>query len=292
MLNSFEKNVTQVWGDKGHDWLKKLPNTIRILSKFWNLKNLNVVNNLSYNYVMSGEQDSKPIIIKIGCDQKDINRELIALNFYNKNNCIELLDHNLEYNALLLEQAIPGKSLASFYPNEDDKAIEITAKIIQSLHSKEIKIDLKLPSLNDEFKDLFTPHDELINSYHIKKAQELATHLLTSQSKKVLLHGDLHHDNILLSQRGYLAIDPKGIIGDHVYEICAFIRNPNPHKILKSKKLILHRLELFSEYLSIDKQRLHEWIYVKAVLEACWAMNDGQTTSDIALAEAEICEPK
>jgi streptomycin 6-kinase len=288
MSNSFENNVIQTWGDKGCAWLKALPSLLAILLKHWHLTNLTPIANLSYNYVVAAQQGITPVILKIGCDQKDIQKELITLKAYDGNGCVRLLDSNLEYNALLLEKAIPGTSLIPFFPDRDDEALEHTVTVMRLLHAAPIPSGIHLPTIQEEFKDLYEP-DPALNAHHIRKAQELAQHLFATQQKPVLLHGDLHHGNILLSQSGWLAIDPKGLIADPAYEVYAFVRNPCP-EILKPRKLVLHRLELFAEYLSIDKQRLHAWVYVRAVLEACWAMKDGQANPDIALAEAKQVE--
>ncbi len=55
---------------------------------------------------------------------------------------------------------------------------------------------------------------------------ELAQELLLSQGEPVLLHGDLHHYNLLQHQDTWLAIDPKGVVGEREFEIGAFLRNP------------------------------------------------------------------
>lgn len=285
-MDIFEQNVIRSWGDTGRAWLKALPVIIKHLTHYWDLSKLEPVKNLSYNYVMLGYQGATPIVLKISCDPKELKNEHIALTTYNGNNCIRLLASNDEYNALLLEQAIPGTTLVPFFPNCDNEALEHTSSIMKQLHETALPENLQLPSLKDWFKCLFNPHPAL-NTYHIRKAQEIVLNLLATQEKIVLLHGDLHHENILLSSRGWLAIDPKGILGDPAYEPCSFMKNPTP-EVLKQKELILYRLARFSELLSLDKERIYAWLYVQSVLDACWAMEEGATNSKIALASAEI----
>lgn len=286
MSNSLENNVIKTWGDKGRAWLKALPSIVHALTRYWNLSDLLPVKNLSYNYVMTGHQGITPIILKIACEQSEFKNEQSALTAYNGNSCIRLLDSNLEYNGLLLEQAIPGTSLVSFFPDRDNEALKLTVTIMQQLHAAQSPLGAHVPSIQDWFKDLFNPlHTS--SSHHTHKAQEIARHLFATQPKSVLLHGDLHHGNILLSNHGWLAIDPKGIYGDPAFEICSFMQNPNP-EVLQNKKLVLHRLALFSEYLSIDQERLQAWLYVTTVLDACWSMKEGQTDPKIAFAHAEL----
>ena len=87
----------------------------------------------------------------------------------------------------------------------------------------------------------------------------------------MLLHGDLHHDNVLRHEDGWLAIDPKGFIGDPVFDVCAFIHNPMPdlQQIDQPANIISARIQWCSDILHLDKQRILDWLYVKSVL--CWA---------------------
>jgi len=97
---------------------------------------------------------------------------------------------------------------------------------------------------------------------------------LASQGEPVLLHGDLHHYNILSSQREpWLAIDPKGVIGEREYEIGALMRNPISKKL--TKKTLVNRLDKITELTGFDKQRLLHWSIVQTVLAACWCIDDG-----------------
>jgi len=285
MANVFENNVITTWGDSGRDWLQSLPQTTTALIQHWNLTQLLPVTNLSYNYVMTGYQGTTPIILKISCTQIDAQKEYTALTAYNGIGCIRLLDHHLTHHALLLEHALPGTSLVPLFPDNDDTAIAHTVQVIQLLHAAAVPTNSVLPTLAQWINDIYTPHADL-PTYHIHKAQAIAQQLFATQTRNVVLHGDLHHENIILSDRGWLAIDPKGIIGDPAYDVCAFIRNPRLQE-LKSISLIVHRIQLFSEQLAIDPQRLKSWVYVQAVLEACWAMNAGQTDPNKALAAAE-----
>lgn len=287
--NSFERNNIQIWGDQGRAWLKALPSTIDALANQWGLSNLAPIKNLSYNYVMTGFQGTMPIALKIGCDQFEMQKEMEVINAYDGNRCIGLIDSNMAYNAILLELAVPGTSLLSFFPDADDQAIEHTIAIMQSLHAMPIPLDVKIPTVANWLKDLFEP-PVADHMHHIHKAQKIAQRLLATQpAKDVLLHGDLHHGNILLSARGWLAIDPKGVIGDPAFEVCAFIRNPYPEQ-LKPRELNVHRIEQFALRMAIDKQRLHEWMYVRVVLDACWSINEGPYDGTTIWLEADQWE--
>lgn len=111
---------------------------------------------------------------------------------------------------------------------------------------------------------------------YLQKAHNLKNHLLSTSSKEVLLHGDLHHDNILSHKNSWIAIDPKGIIGDPAYEIAAFIRNPIPDLLMMSdpKDIIEKRIHLFADLLKISSQRIIQWNFVQSALAWAWSLED------------------
>ena len=117
---------------------------------------------------------------------------------------------------------------------------------------------------------------------YLEKARNLSKQLLATTTKQVLLHGDLHHDNILLHEQiHWIAIDPKGVIGDPVYEVGSSIRNPIPELLENNdaKNIIKNRINLFADLLNFDHKRIINWSYVQAVLSACWAIEDGHDTA-------------
>ena len=87
-----------------------------------------------------------------------------------------------------------------------------------------------------------------------------------------MLHGDMHHYNVLRDQRGgWLAIDPKGLAGDRCFDVCQFFRNPLDRP---SPRVNRRRLDIFCSELSLDRQRTKDWCLVHAVLDACWDFED------------------
>jgi streptomycin 6-kinase len=105
---------------------------------------------------------------------------------------------------------------------------------------------------------------------------------MRNTQKIVLLHGDLHHDNILsLGDGSWVAIDPKGVVGDPAYEVAPFICNPMPELLerIDLALIMTRRLQLFSERLNIPLRRLRDWSYVHAVLAACWSAQENDSVT-------------
>ena len=127
---------------------------------------------------------------------------------------------------LLLERAVPSISLKSYFPNMEQESIEIVCKVMKKLHQANISAAYNLPHIKDWLTAL--DKDWPIPDEHLQKARKLRDQLLQTSEADVLLHGDLHHDNILQNGDDWLVIDPKGVIGEPAYEVAAFIRNPIP----------------------------------------------------------------
>jgi streptomycin 6-kinase len=101
--------------------------------------------------------------------------------------------------------------------------------------------------------------------------------LAAAQREPALLHGDLQHYNVLFDERrGWVAIDPKGVIGELEYEIGAALRNPYERpELLASPAVIERRLAIFYAALGIDVDRARAWAFAQGVLSAIWSVEDG-----------------
>jgi streptomycin 6-kinase len=106
--------------------------------------------------------------------------------------------------------------------------------------------------------------------------------LCASMGEEVVLHGDLHHENILRAGDGWLAIDPKGMIGEREYETGAFIRNRDADPARRADQL--------AEALGLDGERIRAWSWAQAHLAAAWSVEDGEDPAHW-LAVAERLEP-
>jgi streptomycin 6-kinase len=111
----------------------------------------------------------------------------------------------------------------------------------------------------------------------VEEAETLFADLLASQAEPVLLHGDLHHSNILSSagRALWLAIDPKGVVGEPAYETGALLRNPE--RLLTEPepgRILARRVDQLAEELGLDRARVRGWGLAQAVLAAVWGLED------------------
>jgi len=275
MINSFEKNIQNLYGEAGKAWLLEIPSILAKVSRAWNLDNLKPYKNLSYNYVLSGFQKNRPVILKLNPKPENLQKEANALKAFTGYGVTSILAEM--DGALLIEKAQPGHSLKTYFPHRDDKAIQIVCTAIQKLHQAPMPNNAIFPSISNWLSGLDKNWD--IPNQYLNKARTLKNQLLETMVTPVLLHGDLHHDNILANNNGWLIIDPKGVIGESAYEIAAFIRNPIPEllSLPNAKAIITHRIKTFSQLLKLDEQHILQWCFVQAVLCQIWALEDNNT---------------
>lgn len=271
-MNEFEKNIINLYGEEGKKWLNNLPKLTAQMASKQGLSDLKPIKNLSYNYVLSGHQNSKPIILKLSLDTEGLKRETLALKAFAEFGAVNVLMES--EGMLLLQRAVPGISLKSYFPGQDDNAIQITCECLKRLHQTPILSDARFPHI----KDWLIALDKNISipAVYLHKARKLRDELVTTSTASVLLHGDLHHDNILQNGNEWVAIDPKGVIGDSDYEIAAFIRNPMPELLTHDNPLSIidNRITRCAEILKSSKERIIDWCYVQSVLAWAWTLED------------------
>jgi streptomycin 6-kinase len=111
----------------------------------------------------------------------------------------------------------------------------------------------------------------------VDRAEKVMFELIGSMTAPVVLHGDLHHWNILSAEREpWLALDPKGVIGEREYEVGAWLRNPFPQilKMPKPEKVLARRVDQLVEELGFDRGRIIGWGYCQAVLAGIWSLEE------------------
>jgi streptomycin 6-kinase len=109
----------------------------------------------------------------------------------------------------------------------------------------------------------------------LEQVESFLPELFTNGNTK-LIHGDFHHFNILLSERGWLTIDPKGVIGPVGYEIGPLMINPwnSISDGVSFKAQTKRRINIISERLSWERETIINWATAHAVLSAWWDFQD------------------
>lgn len=184
--------------------------------------------------------------------------------------------------AMLLERAVPGTPLARLtLQGRDEEAAEATCRVIAQLLSEPPPAESELPTVEDwggAFDRVGRVAEQRgVQPRLLERAQRLYADLAETQGPRLLLHGDLQHYNILLDEtRGWLAIDPKGVLGEAAFEIGAWLRNPEGEmRFFADTAIVARRAAMFAERLGLDRQRVLGWAFCQAVLSALWSIEDG-----------------
>jgi len=278
----------------GREWLQNLPTLLDRCAGHWSLT-LGPPFDLSYNYVCpAARRNGERVVLKIGLPNDELDSEQAALQAYAGDGCVRLLDRLPEISAFLLERLVPGTPLAE--TDDDEAATRIAAEVMSALwktpperHSFRTTADWAagLDRLRAEFNGGTGPFPERL----VATAEGLFAELHASQGAPVLLHGDLHHFNILRAERSpWLAIDPKGIVGEREYEAGALLRNPDNERLDDAalRTRTLRRIDQLAETFGFDRSRLIGWGLAQAVLSAWWGYEDGEADWEDALFLAEV----
>ncbi|SEW43748.1 aminoglycoside phosphotransferase family protein [Chitinophaga arvensicola] len=188
-------------------------------------------------------------------------------------------------NALILEKVTSDITLLDMVKNgEDEQASRIICAVANQLHAPRGGLPPGLMPLEEWFRDLW-PAVEKFGGI-LTESAALARVLLDNQHDQAVLHGDLHHENILHSDtRGWLAIDPKRLIGERAFDFANIFCNPDKATALSPGRLA-RQVTVISQAAQIDPTHLLKWVVAWAGLSAAWILNDGDDASlDLGVAE-------
>lgn len=270
---------------------RRLRNRIEDRIRAWHLV-LEHTSETESSFIAFGRRGSQPVVLKVLRSQGDERRSGDVLEAFEGRGLVQVYEH--VEGAVLLERLSPGNSLVEIALNgRDDEATEILADVIQKMSPRRsVNACATVQDWTKGFESYAASGDDQIPKNLVEEGHRVYSELCGSQSHTRLLHGDLHHYNVLSdSDRGWLAIDPKGVVGEIEYEIGAALRNPYERpELFASRSTVERRLERFASKLNLDFRRALAWGFAQAVLSAIWGVEDGFAVGPrnpcIALADA------
>jgi len=283
ILKSFADRIKAAFGPEGESWLISLPPTIQDKAADWSLTLEPPFKDMNYNYVApAARADGSRAVLKIGVPNPELYSEIKALKLYDGKGIVKLLEVDLNAGAMLLERLDPGLPL--FNLEDDERATRAACHVMRKLHKAGPAVNDDFPTIADWARGMERLRSEFEGGTGpfprnlVERAESDLSGLMSSMGAPTLLHGDLHHWNILSSQREpWLAVDPKGLIGEPEYETGAWLRNPFPQILEWANPIetIKRRVDQFAAELSFDRQRVLAWGVYQAVLAAWWSYEEG-----------------
>jgi streptomycin 6-kinase len=253
-------------GAPGAEWLNRLPELIAECEKRWSLEVGPPFPELSFSYVAPAlRAGGAAVVLKLSFSQdRGFEREAEALRLFAGRGAARLLVLDLDRGAMLLERLEPGLPLTIV--RDDEEATSIAASVLGRLW-RPVPPGHPFPAVSDlargfdRLRQRFGGGTGPMPPALVERAEALFSELLASQGEPVLLHGDLHHQNVLAARREpWLSIDPKGVVGEPAYDTAALLHNPvellnaaQPGKVLE------RRIDLLSKELGLDRERVRRW---------------------------------
>ena len=238
----------------------------------WELEKLSRIKFSNENklYRAIRKRDQLPVVLKFFSDPNSCLHQANAMIWYDGLGCVKLLDADLEKGVLLVQEAVPGRSLANYFLTKDEYAIQSFLKIIKLLHRKPVKEVTNFEPLITYLQPLFLPSK--VDPLARDTMRDVAKQLLLTMTNQVLLHGDLYHGNIVSnSSSEWIAIDPVGLVGEAAFESAAFICYPVQFLVASDVRapMIARRVDQISQALEVERFRLQGWAAVFAMRKAC-----------------------
>ena len=270
--DKFRAHIVSVFHDDGQRWLDGLPALLDDVSARWGLT-LGRPFALSYGYVAPATRmDGTRAVLKSSVPRDDLQFEIMALAHYDGRGAVRLLESDVDAGIFLLERAEPGTPVVAI---DDADATRIAARLMRELW-RPPPADHTFPAIADwgrAFDELRARHGGTSGSLPaalFEQGESLYHELAATQAAPVVLHGDLHHHNVVSAAREpWLAIDPHGLVGEPAFEVGSWMKNPyieagDPdadRSLLRRpavRSILATRLDIFAETLDLDRQRLRD----------------------------------
>ena len=295
--DDFARAIVAFRGAPGEAWLRELPSTVEACAARWSLEVGPPILPLFYNYVATAKRaDGARLVLKVCFPDDETPTEREALRLFDGRGAARLIDSDDERGALLLERLEPGTKLSELCETDDEGATDAAVGVMRSLR-RPAPLAHDFPTVADwgggfgGHRARFDGANGPLPARLFDEAETLFRELNDSAAEPALLHGDLHQGNIIAARREpWLAIDPKGIVGEPAYEVGAMLRNPID-RILKWPNLarvMERRVRQLSDELGFERERVRGWGLAQAMLAAVWSCEDGMRDADqwVACAEA------
>lgn len=260
---------------KGREWLRRLPSHVAACADKWALT-LETPYQQSFVSIVFPARlaDGSPRVLKIQYPHPESDHEEEALRFWNGKGAVRLFDYDPEQHALLLERCEPGDHLSR------TGAEDALRFFIETLPRLWVKAGKPFKSVMDEasgwLADLPLVWERAGRPFEpalLEAALEALDSLRSTQGEQVLVHQDLHGDNVLRATREpWLVIDPKPLVGEREFALAPIIRD---YDFGHSRVDVISRLDRLTNALSLDRERARLWALGQTL---AWA-SDGSKTS-------------
>ncbi|MEM7220759.1 MAG: aminoglycoside phosphotransferase family protein [Pseudomonadota bacterium] len=280
LTDEFRTNIVS-FHPTGERWLAALPARVDALAARWQIDDLQTMPRLTFNFVARGRRANEPVVLKVSLDEKELAKELRWLRLHATGSVIDVLEQTQD--AYLMPRLDPGESLREALTASksltDDAATALLAAAIAG--APRLPAQPGFPSVAQWFgggwDDYLRRFGDAGPLTDVARVRAVAGELFAAGPEEALLHGDLHHGNLLLDGSRWLITDPHGVNGDPAHECAALLRNCLPEDI---EGAVTRRVAILAEVLDIDAGRIAGWGYAQTRLSQAWSLVAGAGEED------------
>jgi len=261
--------------EAGRAWLADLPTVVAGLAREWNLQVGAPFEGSNVSYVAPAMRGTEHVVLKVQWPDDESAHEADALKIWDGAGAVRLLDHDVERHALLIERCLPGADLAAATGVD---ALSVLTDLLPRLWKV---VGPPFRSLTEEASGWAATLDadwaaagRPCERRLVDATAEFLDQLATSQGEQVLVHQDLHGENVLAAQREpWLVIDPKPLAGEREFALAPIIRSV---EFGHSQKDVVYRLDRLSSELQLDRDRVRCWTIAQTV---AWGFHSNDAAS-------------
>ncbi|MES4901268.1 MULTISPECIES: aminoglycoside phosphotransferase family protein [unclassified Streptomyces] len=269
---AFARGTAAREGRRGRDWIAALPGLVDEFLQRWDCTPTGAILHGQVGIVVPVRCSDVPsAVLKISFPHPGNVHEPDAFAAWGGRGAVALYERDDTSFAMLLERAERG-SLADVA--DVDEAVAIAGRLA---HRLAVPAPVGLPRLRDQMgqweEELRKDAAHLADSSLQREVEAaLATFReLGSEQLDTLVHGDLHYGNVLRAEREpWLAVDPKGYVGDVAYDAITLLRNRHQELLAAAdlKSALLRRLAIFADAAGADPDRARRWAQARAVTDS------------------------
>jgi streptomycin 6-kinase len=216
-------------------------------------------------------------VLKVGFDvDEESEHEYLVLRHWGGRGAVHLLRADPRRRAMLLER-LHHEDLTGL---PDLEACEVVAALYPRLHLPALPQLLTVTSYVERWSAALAtmPRNAPIPRRMVEQALSLARDLVADPaSTGVIVHGDLHYLNVLAADREpWLVIDPKPMSGDPHFELAPMLWNRMDELGDAVRTGVRRRFHTLVDAAGLDEARARDWVIVRMVLNAHWAVEDAQ----------------
>jgi len=262
----------------GHDIYEKILRNIDTYTEKWKLSDLEFYEHYSASAIFFCKSDLHgDCVLKIGSNEQDEEfvGEYNVLREYNGWRYVKVYANDIDIEkrkkAMLIERCIPGKMLS------EEKSLEKRLSVFTDLFN-ELHIAPQNPEIYVSYAKLICDGaEECANSQkdlkgldrHIQNAKKIYFEICEKYDKKMLLHIDIFGDNIVSFNGGYKIIDPKGVVGDPIFETGQFLFNECCEDRIQPENAEI-MFSYLEKSINIPEKILKQCFYIETVRFICY----------------------